>query len=255
MPGRRPISIVLLGESPSAHDGVAAVLRAQPGFRVLVVSATILEALRTVRTTRPDIVLLNLRRGHSEILTLAGALHGEVPDSRVIIVGLELLREDLVSFVRARVSGFIMADASFDTVLDAIHLVAQGTQVLPLDLTRSLFGQLKRSRLGVSPEALTLKGLTHRERAIADLVVQGFSNQEIASRLQLARRTVTSQVHRVLSRLAVNIRLEVAAIGLVLPSESQSGSNERLATSPLPDNLRSRPSLGPGAPSFKESIC
>jgi two-component system nitrate/nitrite response regulator NarL len=211
MPGRKPISIVLLGDSPSAHDGVAAVLRAQPGFRVLLVSATILEALRTVRTTRPDIVVLNLVRGHGEILTLAGALHGEVPDSRVIIVGLELLRDDLVSFVRARVSGVIMADASCDTVLDTIHLVAQGTQVLPSDLTRSLFGQLKRSRLHGRPEALNLKGFGHRDRAVADLVVQGFSNREIASQLQLARHTVTSHVHRVLSKLAVNIRLEAGA--------------------------------------------
>jgi len=58
---------------------------------------------------------------------------------------------------------------------------------------------------------LERKGLTGRERAVTDLIVQGLSNKAIAARLSIAIHTVKSHVHKVLSKLAVNSRLEVAA--------------------------------------------
>lgn len=58
---------------------------------------------------------------------------------------------------------------------------------------------------------LDVTRLSHREREVADLIVQGLSNKEIAARLQIALPTVQRHVHNVLSKLAANSRLEVAA--------------------------------------------
>jgi len=140
----RRTSLVLLNGYPPAREGIASLIRAQPGFHVLAPSADTKEALRQVRATRPDIVLLNLRQAGEDRLALAGALHRAVPKSRVIIMGLEAPQNDVASFVRAGVSGFIMAGASFEQFLQTVHSVVQGIQALPSELTRSLFGQLKR---------------------------------------------------------------------------------------------------------------
>jgi DNA-binding NarL/FixJ family response regulator len=102
------------------------------------------ETLRQLRATRPDIVLLNLRHAGEDRLALAGALHRAAPKSRVIIMGLEASQNDVASFVRAGVSGFIMAGASFEQFLRTIRSVVQGIQALPSELTRSLFRQLRR---------------------------------------------------------------------------------------------------------------
>ena len=59
-------------------------------------------------------------------------------------MGMGPLQDDLMGFVRAGVSGFIMADASFDRFLNTIDSVAHGIPVLPVELTNSLFGQLKQ---------------------------------------------------------------------------------------------------------------
>ena len=155
--------MVLVDDNRLADEGVVALIRAQPGFHQIAASAEIKETLRKVRETRPDVVLLNLRRTGGASLTLANALHADVPESRVIIMGPEPLHEDLASLVRAGVSGFIMADASFDTFLSTTHLVAQGTQVLPLDLTRLLFRQLKGPGLRRRPKRTrSVKRLTNR---------------------------------------------------------------------------------------------
>jgi DNA-binding NarL/FixJ family response regulator len=208
---RKRISLVLIDDNLSAGEGVVARIRAQPGFHVLADSAGTEEALKQARQTKPDLVLLNLRREGDDSLMLAGALHGGVPKSRVIVMGLDPLHEDVASYVRAWVSGFLMADASFDTFLGTVHSVAQGTPVLPLQLTHALFGQLSeptvRRRQQPAPDG---KPLTRPERAVSDLIIRGFSNQEMAARLQIALRTVKRQAHTVLSKLAANRRLEVA---------------------------------------------
>jgi DNA-binding NarL/FixJ family response regulator len=226
--------MLLIDDNPLAREGIVALIRAQPGFHVLAASAEIEAAFGKVRETKPDIVLLNLRRVGDDSLTAAGALHGDVPESRVIIMGMEPLHEDVTSFVRAGVSGFIMADASLDTFLSTIHSVTQGIQVLPLDLTRSLFDQLTgHAARRRSKRKEDGKRLTSRQRAVTDLVVQGLSNQVIAARLSIALNSVKSHVHNVLSKLAVNRRLEVAAF-------SRNGAGSPDGSAPAAFRLRSQ---------------
>ena len=211
----KPISVVLIDDNRSADQGVVALIRAQPGFQVLAASADIEEALEKIRATRPLIVLMGFRRKGVDCLTVAGVVHGELPKSRVIIMGMQPLHEDVASFIRAGVSGFIMADATFDELLATIHSVAAGIQVLPPELTASLFGQLDwQGRREPPKRPLDLDRLTKRERAVTDLIIQGLSNKEIAVRLSIALHTVKSHVHKVLSKLAVNSRLEVAAFSV-----------------------------------------
>ncbi len=206
------LSIVFVDDHPLAPSAIVAQIRAQPGFRVLAASAEIEAALRQVRETRPDLVLLNLTQESDDSLTLAGALHGDSPESRVILMGLKPLHRDVAGFVRAGVSGFIMMGASFPEYLRTIRSVAAGVQVLPKELTRVLFGQLNRhgARHGLK-RALEIKRLSTREREVADLIVEGSSNKEIAARLEIAVHTVKNHVHNVLAKLALNSRLEVAA--------------------------------------------
>jgi DNA-binding NarL/FixJ family response regulator len=208
----RPISVVLIDDNHSTREGLAVLIRRQPGFQVLTSTAEVEAALRLVRLRRPDIVLLSLGGDADDRLTLAGALHGQAPASRVILMGMRLPPEDVEGFIVAGVAGFLMADASPEQFFGTIQSVALGANVLPHELTASLFVQLNRE--GVKPrptQALDAQSLTPREREVADLIVLGLCNKEIAHRLGIALHTVKSHVHRVLSKLAVNTRLEVAA--------------------------------------------
>jgi len=209
----RPISVVLLHDNRPTRDGIVAIIRKQPGFTILATAAAVEEALRLVELRRPQVVLLDLGgEDVDDLLTLAGALHGQVPESRVVLMGVRLLHEDIESFIQAGVSGFVMADATVAGLVSTLQSVAEGIQVLPPELAAPLFGQLNRQGLKSRRKpALDAKQLTAREREVADLIVWGFSNKEIASRMGIALHTVKSHVHKVLSKLAVNTRLEVAA--------------------------------------------
>jgi DNA-binding NarL/FixJ family response regulator len=136
-------------------------------------------------------------------------------------MGLLPIQEDVAAFVRAGASGFIMKDASFDEFLRTIRAVAAGADVLPPQLTGSLFGQIAQHAVrGRTPRALEGVRLTERERQVIDLLGEGLSNKAIAARLHIAIHTVKSHVHNVLEKLALHTRLEVVAF-------TRSAGNEK----------------------------
>jgi len=84
--------------------------------------------------------------------------------------------------------------------------------VLPQALTNSLFTQIVRNVATLSKaRALESVSLTNRERQVIELLGEGLSNKEIATRLHVAVHTVKSHVHNILEKLALRSRLEVAA--------------------------------------------
>jgi len=122
------------------------------------------------------------------------------------------LQEDVAHYVRAGASGFIMKDASFEDFFTTIRAVARGAQVLPTQLTKSLFSQIVSNAAVKNPaRVVDAVRLTSRERQVIDLLGEGLSNKEISSRLHIAIHTVKSHVHNVLEKLALHSRLEVAA--------------------------------------------
>jgi two-component system nitrate/nitrite response regulator NarL len=127
-------------------------------------------------------------------------------------MGLLPSQEDVAAFVHAGASGFVMKDASFETFFSTIRAVAGGAEVLPSALTTSLFSQITRHAAGRSrSRILESVRLTSREREVIDLLGEGLSNKEIATRMNVAVHTVKSHVHNVLEKLSLRSRLEVAA--------------------------------------------
>jgi DNA-binding NarL/FixJ family response regulator len=208
----KTISIVLIEDNRMLREGLASLIREQPGFRILAASANIIEALQKVREAKPRIVLVDFGLQNHDSLRLTATLHGEVPEARVIVMGLFPRQEDIADFVRAGASGFVMKDASVHEFLHTIRLVAEGTEVLPPQLTGSLFSQIAhRAVVGGKSPVLQAVRLTRRERQVVDLIGEGLSNKEIAARMHVAIHTVKSHVHNVLEKLALHTRLEVAA--------------------------------------------
>jgi DNA-binding NarL/FixJ family response regulator len=212
------ISLVLIDDNRLLREGLTSLIREQPGFTILAASADIDEALRTVRMAEPSVVLLDFSLENDDSLRVTATVHKEVPAAKVIVMGLLPLQEDVADFVTAGASGFIMKDATFDEFIVTIRAVAAGAQVLPTQLTGSLFSQIARIavRRG-KPRELESIGLTVRERQVVDLISDGMSNKEIAARLHIAIHTVKSHVHNVLEKLALHTRLEVAAFTRGLP--------------------------------------
>jgi DNA-binding NarL/FixJ family response regulator len=130
----------------------------------------------------------------------------------VIVMQLLPAHEDVVDFVHAGVSGFIMKDASVGEFVATIRAVADGASVLPPRMTGSLFSHVADHAVTRgNGRAKAATRMTSREREVTALIAEGLGNSEIAGRLDIAAHTVKSHVHNILEKLALHTRLEVAA--------------------------------------------
>jgi DNA-binding NarL/FixJ family response regulator len=207
----KPIALVLIEDNRLLREGIAELIRSQPGFEILASSADVEVAMRAVREAKPDIVLMDIGLADHDSLNLTATVREEVPEARVIVMGLLAAQEDVADYVRAGASGFIMKDATFDDFFATIRAVAKGAQVLPRELTKGIFAQIVNDSVRDLPDRMEGVLLTNRERQVVGLLGEGLSNKEIADRLNIAVHTVKSHVHNVLEKLSLRSRLEIVA--------------------------------------------
>jgi DNA-binding NarL/FixJ family response regulator len=133
-------------------------------------------------------------------------------DTKIIVMDLIPLQTDVIEFIQAGVSGFILKDASIAEFLKTIRSVYQGVQVLPPHLTGSLFSQIVGQAIHSSKPAAIVESvrMTKREKQVIELIAEGATNKEMAQKLDLSLFTVKSHVHNILEKLALHTRVQIA---------------------------------------------
>ena len=203
------ITVAVVDDNRLVREALAAILRRVPGLTVAAAAAA---DEPFMQRTKPDVLLLDAGLGDDDSLKVAAALTRQFAETKIIVMDLLPMNDDIVQFVNAGVSGFLLKDATFDEFVATIRSVAAGEKVLPPRLTESLFSQIARSAESV-PAARVLEDvrMTRREREVIELIGEGLSNKEIAQRLNIAAHTVKSHVRNVMEKLALHTRLQIAA--------------------------------------------
>jgi two-component system, NarL family, response regulator DegU len=205
------VPVILIEDNRLLLEGLSAVLSAQ-GLKVIATAASGSGALRQIARLRPHLVLLDATLGDRNSLGMVRALKKVFPDMKVVVMHLLPAQEDVLEFVRAGVSGFIMKDASLADFVSTIRTVADGGSVLPPVVTGTLFSHVAEQAVAGTPGLLkTAMRMTARERAVANLIADGNGNGEIASELGLTANSVRSHVHNILEKFALHMRLDTAA--------------------------------------------
>jgi DNA-binding NarL/FixJ family response regulator len=203
------ITVAIIDDSRLVREALASMLGRLPDLQV-VAAGVADDAF--MDETKPDVVLLDVGLRDEDSLGVAAALIKRSLGTKVIIMDLIPMSDDIVQFVNAGVSGFVLKDATFDEFVATIRSVAAGGKVLPSGMTESLFSQIAKAADAQGHEqVLEDVRMTRREREVIDLIGQGLSNKEIAQRLNIAAHTVKSHVRNVMEKLALHTRLQIAA--------------------------------------------
>jgi DNA-binding NarL/FixJ family response regulator len=205
------IRILIIEDNRVLRDGLTVMLNGQPDMHVVATIGSGNNILLRATQTRPDLILLDIGLKDRNELSVVESVRKNLPEAKVIGMGFVPTQSDIVEFVAAGASGFILKDASVTEFLRTIQSVAKGEKVLPPSLTDSLFSHfvslaLKNNK-GKNIHAVRM---TKREREIIVLIADGLSNKEIAQRLNIATHTVKSHVHNVMEKLALHSRLQIA---------------------------------------------
>ena len=209
----RKIRLLLIEDNRLLREGLTEMIKKQRGLDLVGASEKFEGVLPKAQELKPQVVLLDQCLQDQNSLHVAQIITKEFPEAKVIVMGLIPVKADVIEFVKAGASGFILKDATFDDFLKTIRSVAQGGKVLPLALTGSLFSQIVEVAVRNGKVQLNDVRITKREHEIVDLISEGLSNKEIAQRLHVSTYTVKSHVHMILEKLALHTRLQVAAHG------------------------------------------
>ena len=214
----RTLRIALVDDQDLVRTGFRMILDAQKDMCVVGQASDGVGVLPMVKTTQPDIVLMDIRMPTMDGISATHAVLGSHPDLKVLILTTFDLDDYLVAAMRAGASGFLLKDSTAPELLAGIRAVARGDSVVAPSATRRL---LKRWFAPTGPAAPSEPGTVHtesidalsdREKEIVTLVGRAMSNAEIAQHLVLAESTIKSHLNRILHKLELRDRAQLIVL-------------------------------------------
>jgi DNA-binding NarL/FixJ family response regulator len=232
------ISIAIIEDNPLLREGLKLLFDPLPEFMVVATLGERGNILPEIREKQPDIILLDIGLHSQNSLLLVKSLRKEKLRCRVIMMDILPTQADTYAYVEAGVAGFVMKDASLRELTHAIRLVSEGKQVLPKQLTDSLFSQIVDHSMAEHRGDFLHRAvrMTRRESEIIMLVADGLTNKEIARQLNLSPYTVKSHIHNILEKLSLRTRVQIAFYHHkqppAPPHPRPQGNSERRFTGP-----------------------
>jgi DNA-binding NarL/FixJ family response regulator len=203
--------ILVIEDNRVLLEGITNMLNEQADMHVVSTIGIGNNVLLKAKQTKPDVILMDMGLKSFKETSVIESVRGQMPEVKVIGMGFVPTQSDIVEFVEAGASGFILKSATAKEFIGTVRSVAQGEKILPPSLTGSLFSlvielALKKGK-GKMPSTVRM---TKREREIIVLIADGLSNKEIAQQLNVATHTVKSHVHNIMEKLALHTRLQIA---------------------------------------------
>jgi DNA-binding NarL/FixJ family response regulator len=216
------IRVLIVDDQELMRAGFRMILEAQDDIEVVAEAGDGEAAIRAAETSRPDVVLMDIRMPRLDGVEATRRL----PNQRVIILTTFDHDEYVVEALRAGASGFLLKDAPPEELIRAVRVVAAGDALLAPAVTRRLLDRVAPT-LRISPTAtVRFDQLTSRELDVLHMVAKGQSNSEIAALLHIGETTVKTHVSHVLEKLELRDRVQAVVLayetGLVAPGAGES---------------------------------
>jgi DNA-binding NarL/FixJ family response regulator len=209
------IRVMLVDDDPLVRSGLRMLLGGAPEIEVVAEAEDGDEVLAAVDRHRPDVVLMDIRMPRLDGVSAAGLLARQpVPPKVLMLTTFEA--DDLVlRALRAGAAGFLLKDTPPAEIVRAIELVAAGDSMLSPTVTRRLIDHVAAAGETGTPRAdadRLLATLSPRELEVARAVGRGLANAEISAELHLSVATVKAHVSKVMEKLVVDNRVQVALL-------------------------------------------
>jgi len=261
------VRVLIVDDQVLIRAGMAAILRAAPGYEVVGEACDGEEAVKMAALTEPDVVLMDIRMPEVDGIAATRRIltSGRPNPPRILILTTFDLDEYVYKALRAGASGFLLKDTPPERLLAALKAVADGDTLFSPTVTARLVQAFCAVADGTGPDGsagapgapgadpgqpalapadrAALATLTARETDVLRLVATGLSNNEIAERLVVSEGTVKTHLNRSMAKLNLSSRAQVVVLayesGLVVPGQAQAapvpaqGSAPRVPTGAL----------------------
>ncbi|HEY0689275.1 MAG TPA: response regulator transcription factor [Kribbella sp.] len=214
-PAEKPvIRVLIVDDDPLLRAGLVMMLGGADDIRVVGQAGDGSGVQALIDRLSPDVVLMDIRMPGVDGLSATEAVRSRPGAPEVVILTTFDADEHVLRALRAGAAGFVLKDTPPAEIVESVRRVAIGQPVLSPAVTRRLMARVAASgrdqRKAKAVERLAR--LNDREREIAVAVGEGKSNAQISATLYLSVPTVKTHVSRILTKLDLNNRVQIALL-------------------------------------------
>ena len=209
----KKIKIFVIEDNRLLLNGIVSMINEQKDLKVIAAINDREDTLLKIFKLKPDLVLIDLGLRTQNSLEVVKSVRQKSADMKIIVMDLMPVQSDILDFVKAGASGFILKNAMVHDFLKTIRSVVAGEKVLPPHMTNSLFTQIVERAVNSGnrdPNLMNAVRMTKRERQVIELIADGMTNKEIGQILHLSPFTVKSHVHNILEKMTLHTRVQIA---------------------------------------------
>lgn len=203
------IRVVLIDDHTIVRTGIKSLLEKDSRFSVVGEGGMLSDGLEIVRSVKPDVVLLDFRLPDGDGVIGTKRIKAMNPDIKVIILTAYQSEKILSELLQVGADGFLLKTIEISRIIEGILKVSRGESCYNESASDVLYNKMvyKHIKAKVAPF-----NLTAREQEIMECLVNGSSNKEIASRLDIAEKTVRNNVSKIMEKMNATNRTEAALI-------------------------------------------
>jgi DNA-binding NarL/FixJ family response regulator len=208
------VRVLVVDDHPVVRSGLVGMLAVTDDIEVVGEAGDGEEALAMVASTRPDVVLMDLRMPRRDGVSATGAIVSGYPATKVLVLTTYDTDSDILHAVEAGATGYLLKDTPHEELLDGIRAAARGETVLAPPVAARLMSRLR------SPVTAAAQP-SPRELEVLAAVARGLSNAEIGKRLFIGEATVKTHLQRLFAKLDVDDRTHAVTVAIergLLPS-------------------------------------
>ena len=200
------VRVFLLDDHDIVRRGLSHLFEAQDDIEVVGEAGTAEEALSRIPPTRPDVALLDVRLSDGDGVEVCREIRSRHPEIQCLMLTSFSDDEALFDAIMAGASGFILKQVKSEEIVQAVRFVANGQSLLDPAVTGRVLERLRKG----PEEDERLATLSPQERNILELIADGLTNRQIASKINLAEKTVKNYVSNLLTKLGMERRTQAA---------------------------------------------
>jgi DNA-binding NarL/FixJ family response regulator len=200
-----PVSIMIVDDQPLFRDGIKTVLDIEKYLSVIATAANGKEAIHLLNSiTPPDLLLLDIRMPEMDGVETVKQIKRIHPKIKVLMLTTFNDEEYVIEALANGANGYVLKDMEIEELVEAIYDAVNGKMVLPPSVASKLAEGLHKIVPRKPNPALA--ELSEREKEIATMLTQGFSNKQIAMALFISEGTTRNYISTIYSKIGVNDR-------------------------------------------------
>jgi len=202
------MKIVIADDHPLFRSGVRNLLKTTDDLEVVGEASSGDEAVELAEALRPDVILMDIRMPGLNGIEATRMIKERFPSIEVLMLTMFQDDQSVFTAMRAGAKGYVLKDADETELLQSIRMVGSGGAVFSSDIASRMIHYFAAPKPAVQADNSALSELSKREMEILELIAEGQTNAQIASRLFISAKTVANNISTILNKLQVADRNE-----------------------------------------------